>query len=179
MQEISLNILDVAQNSVSAGATLIEISVLQSNKNNTLHVIIKDNGRGMTQEQIEKVTDPFYTTRTTRRVGLGVPFLKMICEMTGGTFTIESTVGVGTTISAVFCTNHIDCMPIGDIEDTIFSLVSMSYDIDFIYTIAVDDEIFVFNTYEVKEILGDVSLNVPEVALFIRNYLKENSPLHN
>ena len=92
MQELSLNVLDVAQNSISAGASLIEISVTESTAEHSLTVMIKDNGCGMTPEQVRNVTDPFYTTRTTRKVGLGVPLFKMACEMTGGSFTIDSVV---------------------------------------------------------------------------------------
>lgn len=102
MPEISLNILDVAENSVRAGASLIEIGVSVQTEEDTLTVVIKDDGCGMSAEQVEKVQDPFYTTRTTRRVGLGVPFFKQAAESTGGSFSIMSELGKGTVVTAVF-----------------------------------------------------------------------------
>ena len=119
MTEISLNILDVAQNSISAGAKLIEISVVADIKSDTLTVVIKDNGCGMDEEKLKKVIDPFFTTRTTRKVGLGIPFYKLAAENTGGTFNITSQLGLGTTVTAVFGLSHIDRMPLGDINFTI------------------------------------------------------------
>ena len=102
MRELSLNVMDIAQNSISAGASLITITVEEDAELDELSISIGDNGRGMTPEQVEHVTDPFFTTRTTRSVGLGVPLFKMEAEMTGGRFSIESTLGVGTTTTAVF-----------------------------------------------------------------------------
>ena len=175
MQEISLNILDIAQNSVRADASLIEISVIENTGDSTLEVVIRDNGCGMTAEQVENVIDPFFTTRTTRRVGLGVPFFKMACEMTGGSFDIKSKVGVGTTVTAVFHTDSIDCMPLGNIEDTIHSLVTLNGHIDFLYVRKIDENDFTLDTKELREILGDIPFNEPQVSMFIRNYIIENS----
>ena len=174
LPEISLNILDITQNSISARATLVEILVAVDRTLEQLHLRIVDDGKGMTPEQVEHVTDPFYTTRTTRRVGLGIPFLKQAAQATGGTFFIESQVGNGTAIDAVFYTNHIDCMPLGDICETIHSLVIMNQEIDFVFTYCVDDKNFVLDTRQMKEILGDVSFQEPEVSAFISEYLKEN-----
>lgn len=111
MQELSLNVLDIAQNSVRAGASLIEITVDEQPAADTLTITVRDDGCGMTPEQVRRVTDPFFTTRTTRRVGLGVPFLKMGAEMTGGSLSIESEPGRGTAVTAVFGLTHIDRMP--------------------------------------------------------------------
>ena len=133
MPEISLNILDVAENSVRAEASLIEIEVSAQTANDTLTVIIKDDGCGMTKEQVEKVQDPFFTTRTTRKVGLGVPFFKMAAESTGGSFSIISEPGRGTEVEAVFGLSHIDRMPLGDISSTIHTLVVFNEHIDFVY----------------------------------------------
>lgn len=176
MQELSLNVLDVAQNSVSAGADLIEISVWESTLKNLMVITIKDNGCGMDEETVKSVCDPFYTTRTTRKVGLGVPFFKQSAEQTGGSFVIDSTVGKGTTVTAEYCTDSIDCLPLGDICSTISCLVSLNPDIDFIFTSTKDEKHFVFDTREVREILGEeVSLSEPSVASFIEEYLKDNS----
>ena len=113
MPEIAMNILDVAENSVRAGASLIRITVDISRELDRLNIVIEDNGCGMTAEQVAHVTDPFFTTRTTRKVGLGVPFFKMAAESTGGSFSIESVPGQGTVVTAVFGLSHIDRMPLG------------------------------------------------------------------
>ncbi|MCD8300961.1 MAG: sensor histidine kinase [Clostridiales bacterium] len=174
LPEISLNILDVAQNSISAGAKLIRITVDEQVGDHSLKVIIADDGCGMSAETLEHVTDPFYTTRTTRNVGLGIPFLKQEAECTGGDFSIESEPGVGTTVTALFKTDNIDCMPLGDIGATIHSLVTMNTAIDFCYTRVVDENSFVLDTGEFREILGEVPFDEPEVSQFIRGYLEEN-----
>lgn len=173
MQEISLNILDIVQNSIKAGASLIEVSVVS--KLNVLTVVIKDDGCGMDEEQVKNVTDPFYTTRTTRRVGLGVPFFKMSAEMTGGSFSLESEKGVGTTVTAIFDMSSIDCMPLGDIEETIFLLVTQN-SCDFLYTRENDSGSFVLDTREFREILGGIPLSDPDVAAFVKAFIAENSP---
>lgn len=175
LPEISLNILDVAQNSISAGAALTELSVIVETEKDALTVIIKDNGCGMTAEQVAKVIDPFYTTRTTRKVGLGVPFFKMAAENTGGSFNIISDVGKGTTVTAVFGLSHIDRMPLGDMTFTVHSLITLNCDIDFLYTYSVDGRSFTLDTREFREILGGVPFNTPDVSAYITDYLNENS----
>lgn len=174
MTEISLNILDVAQNSVRAEATLIEISVAADTVQDRLTVVIKDNGCGMSEEQVRNVTDPFFTTRTTRRIGLGIPFFKQSAEITGGSFTIKSELGVGTVTEAVYVLSSIDRMPLGDMTQTIHSLVTMNTHIDFLYTYSVDDKSFVLDTREFREILGSGDFDAPEVSAFIKDFLKEN-----
>ncbi len=174
MPEISLNILDIAQNSISAKASLIKISVLVSKIRDTLTVLIEDNGCGMTVEQVNKVTDPFYTTRKTRKVGLGIPFFKLAAESTGGSFSITSSVGVGTTVKAVFGFSHIDRMPLGDISSTIHTLIRYNTHIDFVYQYQVEDRGFELDTREFKQILGDVALDSYEVSEYIKEYLNEN-----
>jgi K+-sensing histidine kinase KdpD len=174
MPEISLNILDVAQNSVTAGAALTEISITVDRERDTLEVTIADNGRGMTAEQIQRVTDPFFTTRTTRKVGLGVPFLKMAAEFTGGSFHIESTPGVGTKLTAEFGLSHIDRMPLGDIAGTMTSLIGPNPDIDFIFRYSVDANAFIMDTREIRNILEGIPLSEPEVLAYIDEYVNEN-----
>ena len=159
MPEISLNILDVTQNSVTAGASLIQISITADSAADRLTVQIADNGCGMTEEQVRNVTDPFFTSRKTRKVGLGIPFFKMAAEITGGSFRIESQVGAGTTTTAVFGMSSIDRMPLGDIADTIRVLVGPNPDIDFVLTMEQDGRGFVMDTRSFREILGpDISL---------------------
>ena len=133
MQELSLNILDIAQNSIVADATLIEIGV-SVDENDFLAITIRDNGRGMSEETVKNVINPFYTSRTTRKVGLGVPFFKQAAEDTGGSFRIESKLGEGTFIEAVFDTNHIDYTPLGAVWDTVSMLIQMNENLDFVYT---------------------------------------------
>lgn len=174
MTEISLNILDVAQNSVRANASLIRIEVVADKKADTLTVIIDDDGCGMTPEQVEKVVDPFFTTRTTRKVGLGIPFFKQAAESTGGSFEIKSEQGVGTTVKAVFGLSHIDRMPLGDMTSTMQTLITMNTGIDFIYTYKIDDAQFTLDTRSFREILGDVPLNTPEVTAYLKEFLDEN-----
>ena len=173
MRELSLNILDVAQNSISAGASLTEIVVNENTKDKTLLIGIYDNGCGMTEEQVKSVIDPFFTTRTTRKVGMGIPLFKMSCEQTGGKFTIESEKGVGTKINALYKTDSIDFTPLGDIASTIVTIVSMNNDKEFLYKRVLDDKEFVFSTVEIKKILGGVPLSEPSVMNWIEEYLNE------
>ena len=174
LPEISLNVLDIAQNSIRAEADLIEIGVYIDRKADTLTVIINDNGCGMTAEQIAHVEDPFFTTRSTRKIGLGVPFFKMSAIITGGSFEITSEVKVGTKVKAVFVLSHIDRMPLGDINSTIHTLVTYNTNIDFVYTYEFDGESFVLDTRQMREILGGVPLDAPEVSEYIKEYLDEN-----
>ena len=174
MQELSLNILDIVQNSVKAKATLITVTVLEDAKDDKLTITIADNGCGMSEETAKAAVDPFYTTRTTRKVGLGLPFIKMAAEMTGGSFSIESAIGAGTTVTAVFGLTHIDRMPLGDMCATMLTLVSCNTQIDFVYAHLSDGQRFTMDTRQFKEILGDVPLNTPEVLAFMKDYITEN-----
>lgn len=174
MPELSLNILDVTQNSVTAGATLIEITINASTTDDQLTISISDNGCGMTEEQVRNVTDPFFTSRTTRKVGLGIPFFQMAAELTGGSFRIESKVGEGTTTTAIFGLSSIDRMPLGDLPGTMTALIGPSPEIDFVLTMDFDEKGFVMDTRQFREILGGISLSEPEVLTYIRDYVKEN-----
>ncbi|MEG1886963.1 MAG: ATP-binding protein [Oscillospiraceae bacterium] len=173
MRELALNILDLSQNSITAGADFINITVSQNAQTDRLYMELKDNGCGMTKEQCENVVDPFYTTRTTRKVGLGVPFFKMAAEMTGGSFSIKSEKGVGTIVSAEFVLSSVDLIPVGDMEGVVKDLIYMNPSIDFVYKRAINNKSFVVDTRELKEILGGVPLNDPEVCLWLGEYLKE------
>lgn len=174
MRELSLNVLDIAQNSISANASVIEIEVIEKTAEHTMLIGIYDNGMGMTPEQVESVKDPFFTTRTTRKVGMGIPLFKLAAEQTGGSLSIESQVGVGTRVKTVFKTDSIDFTPLGDIESTIITLISMNTDRDFIYRYKVDENEFVLSTQELKAVLGDVPLSEPSVVQWIKEYLHEN-----
>lgn len=174
MPEISMNVLDIAENSIRAGASLIEISVDISTKEDRLSIIINDNGCGMTPEQVIHAQDPFWTTRTTRKVGLGVPFYKMAAIESGGDFSIESEPGVGTKVTASFGLRSIDRMPLGDINGTIHTLIVFNTRIDFVYIYSYNGHSFTLDTRQFRQILDGVSLDNPEVSNYIREFLDEN-----
>jgi anti-sigma regulatory factor (Ser/Thr protein kinase) len=174
MPEISLNVLDVAQNSIRANAKLIEIAVTADHKKDLLTITIKDDGCGMTQEQVKRVSDPFFTTRTTRKVGLGIPFFQYAATVTGGSFDIQSRVGVGTQVTANFVLFHIDRMPLGDMTSTMHTLITLNTRIDFLYTYTVDERSFTLDTREFRIILGDLPFDVPDVSVFIKEFLNDN-----
>ena len=174
MKEISLHILDIAQNSITAGAGLIELTVTESIKEDFLEFKISDNGCGMTPEQTEAVKDPFTTSRKTRKVGLGIPLLKMAAEQTGGGIAITSEKDVGTTISARFGYSHIDRQPLGNMAETVLGLVTSHEEIDFLYVHKVEDKEYSLDTREMKALLGGVSFTEPEVLLWLSDFLREN-----
>lgn len=175
MQELSMNILDVAENSVRAGASLVEITVDEQPDKDRLTITISDNGCGMSAKQLEQISDPFFTTRTTRKVGLGIPFFRMAAELTGGSLDISSTEKVGTVITAVFVLSSIDLMPMGDLNESIFVLIHGSPDIDFLFTRRFGEAEMVLDTRSFRKILGDIPLNAPQVSGFIRDFLAENT----
>ena len=174
MQEISLNILDIVQNSIRADATLIEVIIEEAPSADVFAFTVKDNGSGMDQEMVKRVTDPFVTTRTTRKVGLGISLLKSLAQQAGGDIKLESEVGVGTIIRADFSYNHIDRQPLGDISAVMVSLISMNPSIDFVYTHSFEKEQFQLDTRELRKILGDeVSFSEISVATWIGEYINE------
>ena len=175
MKELSLNILDVAKNSVSAGASLIEI-ILCEDANGILTLKINDDGCGMSEETLRGVTDPFYTTRKTRKVGMGLPLLKMAAEQTGGGLKIVSSDKKGesgTRLEATFDTKSIDFMPIGDIVSTVCILIAGSPEIDFEFSDVSPARSVSLKTAELRAVLGDISLAEPEIQQWIKEYLEE------
>ena len=173
MKEISLHILDIMQNSVTAGASLIELFITESADEDVFKFYIKDDGCGMDEEFVKNVTSPFTTKRTTRKVGLGIPLLKLAAEITGGGIEIDSEVGVGTKIEAFFSYSSIDRMPLGNIVDTMFTLITSYPEIDFLYTHKVNDKEFILDTRQMREILAGVPFTEPDVSKWIHGYLKE------
>lgn len=174
LPEISLNVLDIVQNSIGAKATKIRIKIIIEPTENHLTLVITDNGQGMTKEALDQVEDPFYTTRTTRSVGLGIPFLKQEALSTGGSFTINSKVNEGTVVEAIFVTNHIDCMPLGNIAETVVLLMTMEDKVDVVYTYQVGQESFTLDSREVKEIVGNDSMKRREIRQFLLDMLQSN-----
>ncbi len=177
MKELSLNILDIVENSVKAKATLTEITLNETG--NMLTLIIKDNGCGMSEDVLKGVTDPFYTTRTTRKVGLGLPLLKLAAEQTGGKITVESVhiaddaVNHGTTVTAVFYTDHIDFTPLGDVVESVLTLIQGHPDTDFLFTHKKGENTVQLDTRQLREVLEGVPLNTYDVICWIREYLQE------
>ena len=174
MKELSLNILDITYNSIKAEATEIRITVKESARQNLVEISIQDNGCGMDEAFLSRVTDPFVTTRTTRKVGLGIPLLKQSAEDTDGRFEIRSKVGQGTTTYASFRLDHLDRAPIGDMSSTMTSLIQANDRIRFIYRHDTDQGSFVLDTDELKEQLGDIPLSTPEILNWIGEYVVEN-----
>jgi len=173
MKELSLHILDITKNSVSAGAKSITLSLTETEEH-ALTIVIADDGCGMTPEFLARVTDPFTTTRTTRKVGMGLPLYRMAAEMTGGSLAIESTPGVGTTVTAVFHVDHLDCAPLGDLPGVMALLIQGSPLVDFTLERTTPKGSYRFSTLEVREQLGpDVPLDEPEVFLWLNDYLQE------
>ena len=173
MKEISLHILDILQNSVTAGSSLVELCITEKKEEDLFEFYIKDNGKGMDEEFVRNVVSPFTTKRTTRKVGLGIPLLKMAAENTGGGIDIKSQVGKGTVIKATFSYSHIDRQPLGNIVDTMFTVITSYLDTDFLYIHNVDEKQFTLDTREMKEILGDVSLNDAGVMQWLIEYLRQ------
>ncbi len=177
MDELSLYILDITMNSVRAGAT--DISITLTDDGTWLTFSVSDNGCGMTKEQLEKLSNPFFTTRKTRKVGLGIPFLKMLAEMTGGDVKITSvsekeSENHGTTTTARFGKNHIDFIPLGDVVETLKTLIQGSPDINFTFTHSFENgKEVTLSCSLLKQILGDISLAEPEILAWIDGNLRE------
>lgn len=174
MKELSLHILDIVQNSISAGAGTVKISISESCADDVLVISVEDNGCGMSREFVSRVTDPFTTTRTTRKVGLGIPLFMLAAQQAGGSFDINSREGAGTTVTARMVRSNIDRSPIGDMAGTIVNLISVNPCITFIYLHKTDSGEFLFDTNQIKEILGDVSITDYSVLTWIKDYINEN-----
>lgn len=177
MDELSLYVLDITMNSVRAGATEILIELREEGE--WLYFSVTDNGCGMHEEQVRRLTDPFFTTRKTRKVGLGIPFLMMLARMTGGDVTIESkheSLGPdhGTKTTAVFGRHHIDFIPVGDMVGTVKTLIQGAPDINFTYLHRTENGEVSLSCREIREVLGDdIPLNEPEILSWIGGTLEE------
>jgi len=168
MEDLSLHLLDIAENSIDAGADRIEMRIEEDSVNDLLLLEVRDNGRGMDEETMAKVTDPFYTTKTVRRVGLGLPFLSQAAEECGGKFSITSERGRGTTISASFTHSHIDRKPLGDIAATMVVLVTGHPEIDFVFEYKREGSCYRFDTAEIRHELGEIPISTPAVLEIIK-----------
>lgn len=173
MRELSLHILDIVQNSIAAEAKRIELTVTSDSELDLLNIRIKDNGRGMPPEMIEKIRSPFCTTRTTRKVGLGIPMLSAAAEMCEGGVKIDSQLGKGTEIEANFRLSHIDRMPFGDITGTILAIIAANPDVSVRYEQIVDGNRFYLDTEDVRRELGDVPIQAAPVLGWLKDYMNQ------
>ena len=171
--------MDIAQNSIVAGARLLEIDVLISHARNVIELVFTDDGRGMSPEMTATVAEPFTTTRKTRKVGLGLPFLKMTALMTGGDFSIESELGKGTKVSVSFGLDHIDRPPLGDLPGALFSLVAMNPQMDFLFVCEYDGARFEFDTRVIRETIAPLPIDNMEILSWIKECMyTEINELH-
>jgi hypothetical protein len=176
MREIALHLLDIAENSVAAHASAISITICENSTDDTISAILQDNGKGMDPDLLLRVTDPFVTSRTTRRVGLGIPLLKAAAEACNGYLSIASTPGEGTYLEVEFQRSHIDRMPLGDITGTILTLIVAYPQINWVFNYKIilpqGENEFAFNDKPIKEYLEDVPLCEPEVLTYLRELLE-------
>jgi anti-sigma regulatory factor (Ser/Thr protein kinase) len=174
LRELALHILDIAENGISAGANRIEITVDEARSQDRLTIVIRDNGRGMPPEKMKHVADPFVTTRTTRRVGLGLPLFAAAATRCGGDMQVRSEPGKGTEVTATFQFDHIDRAPLGDMAGTIATLIVGNPHIDVVYSHSVDGKSFELDTGEIRRELGEVALDDPIVMRTITESIRSS-----
>jgi 3',5'-nucleoside bisphosphate phosphatase len=170
MEDLALHILDIAQNSLEAGASRIEIEITENLQDDRLVIEVRDNGRGMDAETVAKVTDPFFTTRTTRRVGMGLPLLAAATRATGGSLAIQAKPGQGTSITAIFQHKHIDRAPLGDLETTLMVLLSGQPDKDIFFRHSVEDQVFELDSRDFRA--ADIDLASPVGLAILREAIR-------
>ena len=173
LRELALHILDTAENSVQAGAKNITIRIEEDESEDRLVLEVSDDGKGMDDETVQKVIDPFITSRTTRKVGLGIPFLKAASEACNGNFYLQSEVGKGTRVTAEFQRSHIDRMPLGDIQNTMINLIIGYPKVHWLIEYMMNGKSYIFDDQQVKEILEDVPLSSPEVITYLRESISQ------
>ncbi len=175
MEDLSLHILDIVENSLDAGAKTVQIRLEENAEKDVLILEIEDDGRGMDKEMAAGALDPFVTSRTTRRVGLGLPFLAQAAKAANGKLTLHSQPGKGTKVKATFGLSHIDTKPLGDIAQTMITLIVGHPDIDFFYLHKVNRSRYVFRTRDLRKQLDGIPLQTPQVTAFIRKNIKEKT----
>ena len=173
MQDLVMHLLDIVYNSIRAKAKLIKIFFKDSINKDIIVLRVEDDGIGMNEETVKKVQDPFFTTRTTRNVGLGIPLFKIGALSCDGTFKLESKENIGTLIEATYKKSHLDTPPIGDISESIVTLIQADENIDYEFHYETDDVVFDLNTVEIKELLDGVSIVEPDIIIWLKSYVKE------
>lgn len=174
MNDLSMHILDIVQNSISAGATRVTLTVDEAPGADLLTIVIGDNGKGMTSEQVSRLSDPFFTSRTTRKVGMGIPLLMDSARQSGGDVRIESEPGKGTEVTAVFGYSNIDRPLLGDVANALMLLVSSNPALDFLFTYRYNGDEYLFDTVDVREILGDDALKDLTIIRNLEEMIKDN-----
>lgn len=175
MEDLSLHILDIAENSINAGAKNIEIKIIEDTTNDLLTIEIIDDGKGMDADILANIKNPFFTTRTTRRVGLGIAMLEEAANSAGGNLIVESELNTGTKVNASFKLSHIDRKPVGNIADTLVTLISMSHQVNIKYSEEKNGTRFIFDTKDIQSIYPEIKLQSAEVLSFIKKYVTENT----
>lgn len=173
MNDISLHILDIAENSINAGAKNIEININENSTDNILKIEIIDDGKGMSEEMVRQVTDPFVTSRTTRRVGLGIPLLKLAAETANGNLEIKSEVGKGTVLVAKFQLDHIDKQPLGNMVETLVTILANEHDFNLKYRHVKNEKKFEFDSSEFKNEIEKLNVDISHYLIILNNYLKK------
>lgn len=173
MEDLSLHILDIAENSLAAGASRIEILIREDASEDQLVLEIRDNGRGMDEDLLRMVVDPFFTTKTVRKVGLGIPLLKQAAEECDGRLTIHSDKGKGTTISARFRLSHIDLKPMGDLGATIMAIIASNPDVNLVLQYNKDKRIFRFDSEDLRSALEGIPINLPAILIMIKDEINK------
>jgi len=168
VQDLSLHILDIVENSLAAGARRVEIRLEEDLRADRMTIEIMDDGCGMDEEMVKRALDPFFTTKTTRRVGLGLPLLAEACRMSNGQLCVQSCPGGGTTVQATFQRSHIDRKPLGNMGDTLMTLIVGHPEVDLFYEHRKDGAHFSLDTREIRAELGDVPLNAPQIVTALR-----------
>ena len=174
MNDLSLHIIDIIQNSLSAGAKRIGLAIKEDSANDRLTISIEDNGKGMSREVAARLEDPFYTTRTTRKVGMGIPLFKQSAMQSGGNLSVESEPGKGTTVTAWFELGNIDRPPLGDVANSFVLMVSANPQIHFTLSYVVNENEYTFDSVEVAEVLGDIELSDVRVIRMLEEMVREN-----
>jgi len=172
VRELALHLLDIAENSVSAQAQNITITVEENTSTNRLRMSVEDDGVGMTPEMAARVVDPFVTSRSTRKVGLGLPFLKQAAEACNGFLQIHSAPAKGALVEVEFQLDHIDRMPLGDLAGTFLSLIVANPSINWVFTYRVDEKQFIFESAPIVKELEGISLTEPVVLSYLREQLQ-------
>ncbi len=171
VQDLSLHILDIVENSLAAGARRVEVRIEEDLQEDRLTIEIMDDGCGMDETMVKQALDPFFTTKTTRRVGLGLPLLTEACRICNGELCLQSCPGQGTTVKATFQHSHIDRKPLGQMGDTLITLIVGHPEVDLLYEHRKDGKVFSLDTREIKSDLGDIPLNAPQVVSALRTLI--------
>ena len=174
MRELSLHILDIIQNSIEANATFAKLEIIEDAEKDILLIRVTDNGKGMDAKMSQLVLSPFTTTRTTRRVGLGLPLLNMNAQNCGGYLKIDSKLNEGTIVETMFKYSHIDLPPMGNLIETIQTILVGSPDLDFQYEHTVNEKRFSLSAKEIHEAVGEIDLSHPDIIRWLKDWLTEN-----